>query len=57
MKLQYICVLKNCNLRAARIKYLESQRYKVVRFWNDQVENEMDSVIQELEAILNDDQV
>ena len=35
-----------------RTKYLESQGYKVVRFWNNQVEREMDGVIRNLEAIL-----
>jgi very-short-patch-repair endonuclease len=35
-----------------RTRYLESQGYKVVRFWNDQVEKEMDGIIQELAAIL-----
>lgn len=34
-----------------RTKYLESQGYKVVRFWNNQVLNEIDNVIL---AILNE---
>jgi very-short-patch-repair endonuclease len=37
---------------ADRTAYLESLGYKVVRFWNNQVEREMDGVIQKLEAIL-----
>jgi len=28
-----------------RTKYLEEQRYKVIRFWNNQVMNDIDSVI------------
>jgi very-short-patch-repair endonuclease len=28
-----------------RTKYLESQGYKVIRFWNNQVMNDMDGVI------------
>jgi very-short-patch-repair endonuclease len=36
-----------------RTKYLESQGYRVIRFWNNQIENEMDGVIQLLEVILN----
>ena len=35
-----------------RTKYLESQGYKVIRFWNNQVENEMDGVIQVIENSL-----
>ena len=35
-----------------RTKYLVSQGYKVVRFWNNQVEKAMDGIIQELAAIL-----
>ena len=30
---------------AARTKYLESQRYKVIRFWNNQVMNDIEGVI------------
>jgi len=36
-----------------RTKYLESQGYRVVRFWNSQVEKEMDGVIKMLEEIMN----
>jgi len=35
-----------------RTRYLESQGYRVVRFWNDQVEKEMDGVVQVLDEIL-----
>ena len=31
-----------------RTKYLESQGYKVIRFWNDQVMNDIDGVIKEI---------
>lgn len=36
-----------------RTRYLESQGYKVVRFWNNQIEKEMDGVIKLLEEIIN----
>ena len=32
-----------------RTKYLESQGYKVIRFWNNQVEKEMNGVIRAIE--------
>ena len=35
-----------------RTRYLESQGYKVIRFWNDQIEKEMDGVIKMLEEII-----
>jgi len=35
-----------------RTRYLESQGYRVVRFWNNQVEKELDGIVQELELIL-----
>ena len=37
-----------------RTRYLESQGYRVVRFWNDQVEKEIDGVIQVIEMALDD---
>ena len=38
----------------AQTRYLESVRYKVIRFWNNQIENEMDGVIRAIEiALLN----
>ena len=40
-----------------RTRYLESQGYKVIRFWNDQIEKEMDGVIQVIEMTLDDKQV
>ena len=41
----------------ARTTYLESQGYKVIRFWNNQIEKEMDGVIHVIEMALNDKQV
>jgi len=35
-----------------RTRYLESQGYKVVRFWNNQVENDLNGVIQKLDEIM-----
>jgi very-short-patch-repair endonuclease len=37
---------------AERTKYLELQGYKVIRFWNNQVENEMNGVIQVIQSLL-----
>ena len=31
-----------------RTKYLKSQGYKVIRFWNNQVMNDIDGVIKEI---------
>jgi len=39
----------------ARSKYFESQGYKVIRFWNNQVENDIAGVIQVIEIALNDE--
>jgi len=39
-----------------RTSYLESQGYKVVRFWNHQIEKELDGVIKMLEEIINSKQ-
>ena len=36
-----------------RSRYLESRGYRVVRFWNNQIEKEMDGVIKMLEEIIN----
>ena len=35
-----------------RTRYLESQGYKVVRFWNNQVENDINGVFQAIEFAL-----
>ena len=37
-----------------RSAYLESLGYKVIRFWNDQVMNDIESVIRSIEAVLHD---
>jgi very-short-patch-repair endonuclease len=40
---------------AERSKYFESQGYNVIRFWNDQVENDINGVIRAIEFALNDE--
>jgi len=37
---------------AERSKYFESQGYKVIRFWNDQVMNDIGGVLCVIEAAL-----
>ena len=37
-----------------RTEYLESQGYRVVRFWNNQVEKEIEGVVQVINDNLND---
>lgn len=37
-----------------RTKFLESQGYKVIRFWNNQVEKETDGVIRAIEVVLGE---
>jgi len=39
-----------------RTRYLESQGYRVIHFWNGQIEKEMDGVVNMLETIINDGQ-
>jgi very-short-patch-repair endonuclease len=46
--------LEQTEYDAERTRYLESQGYRVIRFWNSQVEKELDGVVQVLEAMLND---
>ena len=38
-----------------RSAYLESQGYKVIRFWNERVMNDIEGVIRSIEAALNDE--
>jgi very-short-patch-repair endonuclease len=38
-----------------RTAYLESQGYKVLRFWNAQVTNDMEGVIRSIEAAMNNE--
>ena len=40
---------------AERSKYFESLGYKVVRFWNNQVENDVNGVIRAIETALFDE--
>jgi very-short-patch-repair endonuclease len=40
---------------AERSKYFESQGYKVVRFWNNQVENDINGIIRAIEFALKID--
>ena len=39
-----------------RTKYLESQGYKVIRFWNNQIMNDMDGVILAITYALEENQ-
>ena len=36
-----------------RTKYLELQGYQVIRFWNNQVDNDIDGVIRAIEFALD----
>jgi very-short-patch-repair endonuclease len=38
----------------ARTTYLESQGYKIIRFWNDQVMDDREGVVRSIEEGLND---
>ena len=38
-----------------RTRYLESQGYKIVRFWNNQVMNDIEGVIRAIEFALHDE--
>jgi len=37
-----------------RKKYLESQGYKVIRFWNNQVMNDIEDILRVIEIALDD---
>jgi len=37
-----------------RTKYLESLGYKVIRFWNNDVVNDIEGVVRAIEMALND---
>jgi len=45
--------LEQAEYDAERSKYFESHGYKVVRFWNNQVENDLNGVIRAIEFALN----
>ena len=46
--------LEQTEYDAERTRYLESQEYKVIRFWNNQIEKEMGGVVQVIEMALDD---
>ncbi|MBK7317177.1 MAG: DUF559 domain-containing protein [Anaerolineales bacterium] len=48
-------IWSNLAYDAERSKYFESLGYKVVRFWNNQVENDINGVIRAIEFALNDE--
>ena len=45
--------LEQADYDIERTKYLELQGYKVIRFWNNQVENDINGVILAIEFALN----
>lgn len=45
--------LKQTEYDEERTRYLESQGYKVIRFWNNQIEKEINGVIQAIELALH----
>jgi len=47
--------LEQAEYDVERTRYLESQGYKVVRFWNNQVENDINGVFQAIEIALGND--
>jgi very-short-patch-repair endonuclease len=47
--------LEQAEYDAERSKYFESLGYKVIRFWNNQVENDINGVIRAIEFALNDE--
>ena len=49
--------LEQAEYDAERSKYFESLGYKVIRFWNGQVENEIEGVVRAIEIVLNDGQI
>ena len=46
--------LEQAEYDVERSKYLESQGYKVIRFWNDQVLNDINGIIHVIQLALND---
>lgn len=47
--------LEQAEYDAQRSKYFESLGYKVIRFWNNQVENDINRVIRAFELVLNNE--
>jgi very-short-patch-repair endonuclease len=39
-----------------RTKYLETQGYKIIRFWNNQVMDDIEGAIRAIEIALSEDQ-
>ncbi len=46
--------LEQAEYDVERSKYFESQGYKVVRFWNNQVENDIEGVLHAIEIALGE---
>jgi len=46
--------LEQAEYDAERSKYFESLGYKIIRFWNNQVDNDINGVIRAIEFALND---
>ena len=47
--------LKQENYDSERTRYFESLGYKVIRFWNNQIMNDINGVIRALQFALNKD--
>lgn len=47
--------LEPASYEVERTAYLESQGYKVIRFWNHQVINDLESVIRAIQNAVNDE--
>jgi len=46
--------LEQADYDVERTRYLEAQGYKVIRFWNNQVENDINGVFRAIEAAIDD---
>ena len=46
--------LEQAEYYVERSKYFESQGYRVIRFWNNQVENDIEGVVRAIEGALSD---
>ena len=44
---------ENIDYDVRRTKYLEMLGYKVIRFWNNEIDNNIDGVYQKLETLFN----
>lgn len=45
--------MQNIRYDKKRTEYLESKGYKIIRFWNNEIDNNIDGVYQKLEEIFN----